>query len=127
MHKRNHDSSSNRWLEWAVVFIGAILALRSGIAVFRLWKAGDRLELAQTRLYEVEQENIKLKGELAYTKTDEFVEKEAREKLGYGNEGEVILILPEGSGGTKGNDLDQVEVENNRMPKWRKWWKLYVK
>jgi cell division protein FtsB len=127
MQKRNHESSSNRWFEWVVVFIGALLALRSGIAVFRLWKAGDRLEVAQTRLSEVEQENIKLKGELAYTKTDDFVEKEAREKLGYGNEGEVILILPENSEVGKMSSEELESQENRNMPKWKKWWKLYVR
>ena len=125
MHKRHAEPRSNRWLEWLVVVIGILLAVRSGVVVLRLWKAGDRLEVARTQLYEAQQENLRLKGQLAEAKSDEYVEREARNMLGYGREGEVIILLPKNEG-VAGKEGVLKEVESVNEPNWRKWWNLYV-
>ena len=68
-----------------------------------------------------EEENRKLKERLAEITSPEFVEREAREKLGYGKEGETLLVLPNQNSTQYSEKSAQEEG-----PNWRKWWKLYI-
>ena len=110
-----------RWKEWVIVLGLSVMAVRTGQNVWRLWKAGDRVSEARSVLAEAEVENKKLKARLEEVQSPEFVEKEAREKLGYGREGEVILMLP------KQNEESSFAKATEDKPNWRKWWDLYVR
>jgi cell division protein FtsB len=111
----------NKVMNKLLIIGGIILAMRLGTNIYRIWKTGDRITESQTKLTQVQKKQEELKSQLAQVQTPEFVEKEAREKLGYGREGEVIVILPQ-------NDSAKNEVlsakENN--PNWKKWWDLYI-
>ena len=89
--------------------------------VWKLYKAGDKVEVARKELAEVQAEQEKLKAQLEYVQSDEFVEREAREKLGYGKEGETLLVLPNQNSTQYSEKSAQEEG-----PNWRKWWKLYI-
>lgn len=70
---------------------------------------------------ELEQKRLKnefLKQQLSYVKTDEFVEKEAREKLGLVKEGESVVIP------SQEEDKKQ-PISNPSLPNWKKWWSLF--
>lgn len=60
-----------------------------------------------------------LKERLYYVKTDEFVENEAREKLGMVKEGEHIVLAPP----TDEKRVATAFVANT--PNWKKWWNLF--
>jgi cell division protein FtsB len=62
--------------------------------VYSLFKAGKRVSSAEQTLTQLEQEKEKLQKELAYRESNEFIEKEARDRLGLAKEGETIAILP---------------------------------
>ena len=75
-------------------------------------------------------ENRRLQTKLEEVQTDEFVEKEAREKLGYGREGETVLILPKqdnAQGPVMPAGRQVLSTQEPEIPNWRKWWKLYVR
>lgn len=62
-----------------------------------------------------EQEALLEKRE--YYQSEEFVEKQARDKLNMAKEGETVVILPEGEG-----VLGEVEISRERQePIWKKW------
>lgn len=110
---------------WIILIIGLVMAIRTGTNVYRLWRAGDQVE-EQTKAVEAARlENERLKQELAKAQNPETVEKEAREKLGYGREGETIVIVPkeENPGTNKANEANSQKTE----PNWKKWWKLYIR
>lgn len=107
--------------EWVVVVILGLMAVRTGQNVVRLWRAGERVTEAEQSLAEARSENERLQARLTEVKSEEFIEKEAREKLGFGREGEVILILPEHEGGNGEDKKDQAGSAN-----WKKWWDLYI-
>ncbi len=122
----HHEERSIRWTDWVVVGLGLMLAVRTGANVFRLWKAGERLTTLEAQVEAEKIENIQLKGKLALVNSPEYIEKEAREKLGYGREGEVIVLLPQEKEETLGQNTASVDVKAEK-PKanWQKWWELY--
>jgi cell division protein FtsB len=109
------------WGDWVAVIVGSIFIIRGSEAVLRLIRAGERVKETRQELVEAKKTNEELRAKLDEVNSNEFVEREAREKLGYGREGEVILILPEQkTDGTKENNT-------NVKPVWKMWWDLYIK
>ena len=102
--------------------LGLVVAARKGSSVWRLWRSGEQVRLAQTQVRQEEEKNQSLKARLAEIDIPEFIEKEAREKLGYSKEGETILILPD-------QDSTQYSVLSTQDtgPNWKKWWDLYIR
>jgi len=90
------------------------------VNVWKLYKAGDKVEVARKELAEVQAEQEKLKAQLEYVQSDEFVEREAREKLGLGKPGEEVVIVP--SPPNPKSQAPNSKTEAN----WHKWWKLYM-
>ena len=54
----------------------------------------DRLKKTQQEVLGLEQENEKLREEIAYRQTNEYIEQVAREKLRMTKDGEEIIIVP---------------------------------
>jgi cell division protein FtsB len=103
--------------------LGVFLTVKVGLNVAKLYKAGERVVKEEKKLAEAQTENRELKERLAEVQTPEFMEREAREKLGMGREGEVVVIIPEEElkgGSDKPQATDQVEAN------WVKWRKLYL-
>jgi len=78
-----------------LIFIFTLWLIFSvGRQVYSLFKAGGRVSSAEQKTSQLEQEKEKLEKELAARDSNEFIEKEARDKLGLAKEGETIAILP---------------------------------
>ena len=77
------------------LILGSYLVFSLGRQVFLLFQAKGRISLAEQKLASVQAEQEKLKNELEYRESNEFVEEEARNRLGLAKEGETIVILPE--------------------------------
>ena len=108
-----------RWRDWIIIGLGVFIAGRMGMNVWKLYKAGDKVEVARRELADAQAEQERLKTQLEYVQSDEFVEREAREKLGLGKPGETVVIVP-----TPGNIQDSgFKIQDE--PNWRKWWRLY--
>lgn len=106
---------------WIFVAINLVLAIKLGWGVVRLWKTGGLVEEAKREVSDLKKENATLQERLVYVNSPEFVEKEARDKLGLGKEGETILVIP-----------DQNKVQSSRIKvqneaNWKKWWDLYIR
>lgn len=92
-----------------------------------LWQwpqATKRLKEAQTELQALKLKNWQLKQEKQYRESEEFAEKEIRNKLVMGKEGEVTVVLPEDTlpkiaSSSAGNQ------EKTVLPPWRQWWELF--
>ena len=111
--------TKNRVLYWGLVLVMGVFTVRLSANVWRLWKAGDRIKDAESGVRSQELENQELKKRLAEVQSPEFIEKEAREKLGLGKPGEEIVVLPEVPA------MPSMPVVGE--PNWRRWWKLYMR
>ena len=86
-------------------------------------KSGDRIEIATERLHQLEVENAELKINLEEVKKQDFIETQARNKLGLAKEGEVIVIIPD-------EKIDLLlglnkKKEEVRLPNYLGWLKLF--
>ncbi|KKU37502.1 MAG: hypothetical protein UX52_C0024G0006 [Candidatus Amesbacteria bacterium GW2011_GWA1_46_35] len=113
--------TKNRVLYWGLVLVMGVFTVRLSANVWRLWKAGDRIKDAESGVRSQELENQELKKRLAEVQSPEFIEKEAREKLGLGKEGETIVVLPKIE-----SEPSFAKASEGRQPNWRRWWKVYI-
>lgn len=102
--------------------IASILIINNLIhSIYDLWHKKDLVVRNQQELIGQKQENIRLKSEFSYTRSREFIEKEARDKLFLVKPGEQQVLIPQGLiRGAKA-----FEPGNNDEPNWKKWWGLF--
>lgn len=112
-----------KYIRILIVIFGFVLVFRTGSNVWRLYKTGDRVANAREKLAQVARENEELKKMTEEVNKPEYMEKLAREKLGYGYEGEIVLIIPEQT--QNSNDKLQITNQDN-LPSWKQWRKLYL-
>jgi cell division protein FtsB len=106
-----------------VLILGLVFVVRLGSNVVKLYKAGGRLSEEETKLVEVKKKNQELKERLAQVQTPQYMEKEAREKLGMGKEGEVVVIVPADEVST----ANKVVSKQGNEPNWVRWRRLYLR
>jgi cell division protein FtsB len=85
-----------------------------------IWQKTDYITQAQKELSFQKQENQRLKAVLSYSQTQEFIEKEARDKLFMVKEGEQKVLIPQESENSNGNP-----PSGGNDPNWKKWWNLF--
>ncbi|MEK7534548.1 MAG: septum formation initiator family protein [Patescibacteria group bacterium] len=90
-------------------------------SIYDLWHKKDLIVKTQQDLIRQKQENNRLKSELSYVGSREFIEKEARNKLLLVKPGEQQVLIPQNL--IKESKLS--EKENKDEPNWRKWWELF--
>jgi cell division protein FtsB len=91
-------------------------------SIFELWHKQDLLTQAENQLASEQVLNQKLKAELSYTKTSQFIEEEARNKLFMVKPGEQSILISE--------DLLKPYLSTKpspKIPNWQKWWNLFAK
>lgn len=106
-------------MKWFLLALGLLVSVKLSANIWRIWKSGNQVTVAQKELQVAQKQQQDLQLQLAAVQSPEFIEKEAREKLGYGKPGEVIVILP------KLEDKASKKVMGT-VPVWKQWWDLYV-
>lgn len=91
-------------------------------SIYTLWQKYDLVTLAQKERDRQKQENQRLKSQLSYVKSKEFVEEEARNKLFLVKPGEQEVLISEDL--IKGNSTPSAQTKKDD-PNWQKWWKLF--
>lgn len=113
---------------WRYLLI--VLALLFGLSlvrnVLRILEAGKRIGDAQARVDRLKDENEELERKLAQSQSEEFIEKQFRDKLGLSKEGETIVVLPDEETLRKIAPRPVEEDETLPDPTWRKWLKLFL-
>ncbi len=77
-----------------IVIIGILLVVNLVRSFQLVTEKSKVIGEGQNRLFEEQARNDKLKRELAKVESREYIEKNAREKLNLGKEGEYVVILP---------------------------------
>ncbi len=106
------------WIVIAVCMFtsfGLIRTLYDGIQKYGI--VTDR----QRELEAVQAENQRLKAAVAFADTPEFVEQEARNKLGLVKEGETVVLIGSPAASVSIHSLS----EGSNKPNWRLWWELF--
>lgn len=109
-----------------LIFI-VFLFLAYGL-IHQIWsafQAEKRLSSEFEKLSGLQVKNQELKKMLSQAKSVDFLEQQARDKLGLSKEGETVFIIPQ-------DKIDKVlglsqKIEELRLPNWQGWLKLFFK
>ena len=86
-------------------------------SIYDIWQKKDFVMQAEKELSRQKQENQRLKSALSYSKTQEFIEREARDKLFMVKKGEQRILLSK--------DTKEVQEKKEKLPNWKQWWNLF--
>lgn len=93
--KTQHQKSLRvRFINWMLIFLCCLLFINVVRSVFLLYRKTDVVSEAENQRNQAKQEHEELLRKYAQAQNRVFVEKEAREKLNIGREGDVIVLLP---------------------------------
>lgn len=89
-------------------------------------KIGDSvIEKTKVKINKVEEENKKLEEQLKIVKSEEYLEKQLRNKMGLAKEGEIVLVLPEADIVRKLSPQIPEEEEIKPKSNWQKWLEMF--
>jgi len=110
---------SGRLIRFVVVIVSLGLCVSAGTTVLDLWHRRDIVRKRQAELEHMIAENQKLEQQLSETKKGSYVERIARDKLGFVKEGEAVVLLPSSQNG------DSEQEGGTTSPTWQQWWSLF--
>jgi len=119
------EAKYRKFIAYIVLLLIVLLTVSLFKGIARVVVANKRITKAETIYKELEKERGKLEQDLSFVKSDEFVEKQLRDKLGLSKEGETILVLPDEE--TLKRLATATEHEEDRLPdpNWKKWLNLF--
>jgi cell division protein FtsB len=106
-----------------IIIFSLYLIVSLSREIFDLIQKEKIIGKEQLKLEELKVETQVLKEQLDYVQSEEFVEKEAREKLGMTKPGETVVILPEDF--KEMVDQSQGVIEPKEVPNWKQWLGLF--
>lgn len=124
--KLKNFNQNLRFLTNIIIIIVIIILTLSLIgSITRILSANQKLTQAKSKILAAQKEQEDLQKKVAEAKSSEFVEKEARNKLGLAKEGEIIVVLPDTQ--TLKLLAPTHKKEENFLPdpNWKKWAKLF--
>jgi len=114
---RYNENMRSKWiLQLVFIIVGLWFIIVLSRSFLEFFSSGDRIKQSQEEVQKLVSENAKLKEEKDFRETNFFVEKEAREKLGYGIEGESTVIFRQSPATSEAKLIIKEE-----KPNWLKW------
>jgi len=110
----------------AIIAISLLAIYNTARTVIDINTRTKKLGSIQNEVQRLENEQKELKAELKYRKTNEFVEKEARDKLMMAFPGEVMLVIPKTETAKDILGSSTINTTNqNQTPLWKQWIDLF--
>ena len=109
-------------IKYFILVLGVYLIVVLSRDLFQLLGKKERVVKTEEEIKELKAQKEVLERKLEYAESEEFVEKEAREKLNMAKEGEVVVVLPEGL------ELISQRLEVGKdedLANWQKWLNLF--
>jgi cell division protein FtsB len=105
-----------------IVIVIVLLLMINGLfhSIYDIWHKQDLLTSAQKELDREKLMNQKLKGELSYAQTPQFLEEQAHNKLFLVKPGEQQVLISQ----TLKNQ-NQAQKQDQNVPNWQKWLQLF--
>ena len=111
----------SRLFHLIVTLISLVMVVGLSRGIYALWKKKDIVSERQEALAKLEREQQELKQKLEEAQSPEFIERMARENLGFIKEGETIVLMPN----DKWPMLNEEGQPQENIPNWKKWWRLF--
>lgn len=114
------------YIKYVAVILSVLLTISLARNVLRIQKAGGGVEKAKERVDKLTQQNQELKVKLEEVRSDEFIERQLRDKLNLTKEDEIVIVLPDDETLRKLAPKHVEEEEILPDPNWEKWLKLFL-
>ena len=111
-----------------IILLIIVVALTFSLvrSVLKTGGVASKIERAEEAVRKLEEGNVQLNEELKLIESEEYAEKQLRDKLGLSREGEIVVILPEEEVLKK--LAPEIDEEEERLPdpNWKKWLNLFL-
>ncbi len=109
----------------AIILLVLVIAYNLLVQITGALQSGDRLSSQADTVFRLEAKNKELKKKLSQIQSQEFIEQQARDKLGLGKNGETIVIIPD-------EKIKQVlgtteSAQEARLPNWLGWFRVFFR
>lgn len=110
-----------------ILFI-MLIALTFSLArsVLKTRGTASQIGRAEETVRKLEETNTELKKELELVESEEYAEKQLRDKLGLSREGEIVVVLPDDELLRRLAPEPEEEEETLPDPNWKRWLKLFL-
>lgn len=117
---------TKKLIRFVFVFLCFLLLLSVARNILRMKKVNRQLANEREAIEKIKKENEEFKKKLSEIQSQEYIEKELRDKLGLVKEGEIVVVLPDAE--TLRNLVPDFEEEAESLPDpiWKKWVKLFI-
>ena len=109
-------------LSVAILAVSIFLVTSLAKQVWSTVENSQRLDQARVKLAQEEGKNTQLKDTLSYLESNNFVEREARDKLGLSKTGETVVIIPQE---VLAKQVSSPKDLSTEIPNWQRWWRLF--
>jgi cell division protein FtsL len=109
-----------------LVLVSVLMLVSLFRNILKVRQVNERIEKKKLQLEKLQSENEKLKKEVARVKSEEFIEKQLRDKLGLAKEGEIVVVLPDKETLRAFAPNIEEEEETLPLPNWKKWLQLFL-
>ena len=111
----------------SAVFVGlsALLVINSAKSLSTAYQRNLLLDQAKSEVQDLRVRNLELMQELDYVSSSAYVEEEARNRLLYAKNSEVLILLPQISDKSDDTVISEdvtAEDEKNDPNGWGRWW-----
>lgn len=115
-----------KWRILILLILIPLAVLSLGRTLVDVYSRMRYLESLKGEVAALEKERGELEEKLGEAKTEEFIEREARDKLGFSREGEKTFVVPRGERVlTKEEGKGGIERKGMaKIPIWREWLRL---
>ncbi len=110
------------WFFAIILFFLIIFSISLVNEMMRKVEIQNEIDSLEKQVQELEDNNSELEVMINYFQTEEFIEKEARTKLGYKKVGESVVSVPKG----QNYNLDYSIEENKNLSVNKENWQLWL-
>ena len=108
----------------SVILVTLIIAYNLVVQIMQAVKSGERLSQSAEAVYKLEAKNKELRKKLSQIQSFQFLEEQARNKLGLSKAGETVVVIPEEKLKTVLGTSASAQI---RLPNWLGWWKVFFR
>jgi cell division protein FtsB len=110
---------------WAAILLILVFSISLVRSVTKILEAKRRIKEEAAKVEKLKAENEEIRKKIEVVQTQEYLEKQMRDKLGLAKEGEMVVILPDEETLRKLVPEEIEEKETLPDPTWKKWLKLF--
>lgn len=114
-----------RYSKYILLIVSLFLVAAAARNTLGLLRRGDQIKEAEEKVRELEEEQARLLEVKEGVESEEFIEREAREKLGLAKPGETVVVLPPEDVLLRLAPKIEEETFIESLPIWKRWARMF--